>query len=237
VAARLGRNVSRGGASDHKPIQAAWRERLEFWFIVRRLLMTLKSFLLLAAIFSISALPDTALPSGSTPQQLQHEVARLGGKVELVRDQITRVDLSRSKISDADLAVLEDFTDLLELDLRLTAVSDKGLIHLKTLSSLRSLNLFRTTVTDEGLRSLTHMTKLETFLIGGTHVTDAGLGSMRAFPELKKLSVFDTQCSDAGLTSLAGLKNLQTLLTGKSKITEAGIATLRKSLPNLRTSE
>jgi hypothetical protein len=92
--------------------------------------------------------------------------------------QITRVDLGRTKVTDAGLKALASFSKLTWLDLHETPVSDAGLAALKGLSELRSLNLFHTSVTDEGLGALVGLTTLEDVYLRETKVTEAGIAKL-----------------------------------------------------------
>ena len=81
-------------------------------------------------------------------KSIRDEIARLGGKLEMSGEQIVKIDLSRSKITNDDLAMLADRKELRELDLRQTGIDDTGLVHLKALSALKSLNLFRNPISN-----------------------------------------------------------------------------------------
>ena len=84
-------------------------------------------------------------------------IEKLGGKLEY-RDQakreVVKVNLSRTKVADADLIHLQEMTALESLDLYDTTVGDAGLEHLKGLKKLRFLMLKRTNVTDAGVEKL-----------------------------------------------------------------------------------
>ena len=168
-------------------------------------------------------------------------IYNLGGKIESVSDgvtsRVTKIDLNRTNINDADLSVLAAFPDLVELDVRQTAITDVGLVNLRGLTKLRSLNLFRNNVTNAGLVNLRGLTAMETLLVGGTKVNDAGLENFAAMTNLKKISVFQTEVSDAGLVHLHGMKSLRTLLYAGSKVTESGAASLQKVIPSVRFNE
>lgn len=166
------------------------------------------------------------------------KIEKLGGKVEFNRDgEVIKVDLNNAKITDVDLAILEEFPGLQWLDLRITPITDQGVAHLRTLRNLKFLNLFRTGLSDKGLENLRGMLDLETLLIGGTNVTDAGLVNLERFAKLRKVSVFRTQVSDAGLKSLEKISSLEVLLIGESKITEEGARSLQKALPKVKFTE
>jgi imidazolonepropionase-like amidohydrolase len=166
------------------------------------------------------------------------KIEKLGGKVEWNSDgEVVKVDLNNTKITDADLAILEEFPGLEWLDLRITQVGDEGLGHLRTLRWLKHVNLFRTNLSDKGMENLRGLIDLETLMIGGTKVTDAGLANVERLPRLKKMSVFRTMISDAGISSLEKISTLEILLIGESKITDEGAKTLQAKLPKLRFTE
>ena len=84
------------------------------------------------------------------------------------------VDLGYTKVTDAGMVHLKEFTRLEVLDLSWTKVTDAGLVHLKGLTKLRDLNLEGTKVTDAGLVHFKGLTKLRDLNLVATRVTDAG---------------------------------------------------------------
>ena len=105
-------------------------------------------------------------------------VAALAG----LKEQLVRLDLGRTAISDAALKSLAGFPRLIALDLRQTAVTDAGLAALKDLPKLQTLNLF------------------------GTGITDAGLKHLAELPALKQVFLFQTQATPAGIKQLAAAR-------------------------------
>src|SRR4051812_44789791 len=100
--------------------------------------------ILVAIIFTLSI---TVLAFGqnlSKQAKAVEAIEKLGGKVEFENNQVVKVDLNKTKITDADLKNLEVFTELRWLDVRITAIGDEGAAHLKGLKKLTFLNLFRT---------------------------------------------------------------------------------------------
>lgn len=61
------------------------------------------------------------------------------------------INLSRTRLTDADLADLADLSDIDALDLSDTSISDTGLAHLKCLTRLALLVLDGTAVTPAGV--------------------------------------------------------------------------------------
>ncbi|HUG96248.1 MAG TPA: hypothetical protein VMJ94_01795, partial [Nitrososphaera sp.] len=73
---------------------------------------------------------------------------------------VVLVYLEETKVTDADLAMLKAFPDLIRLDLTTTSITDAGLIHLKGLTKLEWVGLARTKVTDKGLENLQGLVNL-----------------------------------------------------------------------------
>ena len=166
------------------------------------------------------------------------KIEELGGKVELnAKGEVVKIDLNNAKITDADLKLLERFTELEWLDLRVTPITDEGVAHLSGLRKLKFLNLARTGLSDKGLRSLRGLTELETLLIARTKITDAGLVNVEPLTKLRKLSVFRTEISDRGLISIEKLPALEIFTMSESKITEAGAKALQAKMPRIRFTE
>jgi hypothetical protein len=131
--------------------------------------------------------------------------------------EVVKVDLNNTRVTDADLAILEKFPGLQWLDLRITPVTDEGVAHVRTLRKLKFLNLFRTNLSDKGMENVRGLIELETLLIGGTKVTDAGLANIERLPRLRKVSVFRTAVSDAGLPSLVKLPSLESFSSANQR--------------------
>jgi imidazolonepropionase-like amidohydrolase len=181
--------------------------------------------------------PQAANAAGQREKALA-ALVRAGAVIGYDADrEVVKIDLSNSKIADADLAGLAVFEKLESLDLRITAVGDDGAAQLKNLKKLKFLNLFRTNLSDRGLAELKNLTALETLLVGGTRVTDAGLENLAGLGKLRKISVFRTAVTDAGLKHLEKLPALEVVLIGQSSVTAAGAAGLQKINPKIRFTE
>lgn len=166
------------------------------------------------------------------------EIEKLGGKVEFnAVNQVIKVDLNNAKITDADLKLVERFSELEWLDLRVTPITDEGVAHLAGLRKLKFLNLARTGLSDKGLTALRGHTELETLLLARTNITDAGLVNLERLTKLKKLSVFRTAISDGAIPSLRKLTALEILTKSESRISENGERQLQSALPALKFTE
>lgn len=89
--------------------------------------------------------------------------------------EVITLDLSQTRVCDADLAQLAQLHRLQWLHLNGTGVTDAGLVHLEPLANLELLHLGATVVTDEGLKHLQGLKHLRTLHLTGTKVTDAGV--------------------------------------------------------------
>ena len=102
---------------------------------------------------------------------------------------VTEVNLFGS-VGPADtvLAEVGRLNQLQRLSLLSTSVTDAGLVHLKGLTNLSVLGLDGTQVTDAGLVHLGGLTKLLGLWLDGTQVTDAGLVHLKGLTNLNFLS-------------------------------------------------
>ncbi|MDP7033186.1 MAG: leucine-rich repeat domain-containing protein [Planctomycetota bacterium] len=115
---------------------------------------------------------DLDIPENCTDQQLD----------ELIRGQtqLTKIHLMDTKITDAGLVHLKEFTRLKSLQfVNAEQVTDAGLVHLKGLTNLEELYLWNTKVTDAGLVHLKGLTKLKMLWLRGNKVTDAGVQELQ----------------------------------------------------------
>jgi len=140
---------------------------------------------------------------------------------------VTRVDLSRSEISDAGLEALKGLPHLWDLVLHDTAVTDAGLEHLKGLTHLSSLILDGTKVSDVGLRHLQGLTDLKCLSLDRTRVTDAGLEDLKGLAHLLALHLDETKVTDTGLQHLQGLTDLEILSLRVTTVGDAGLEHLK----------
>jgi beta-lactamase regulating signal transducer with metallopeptidase domain len=143
------------------------------------------------------------------------------------------LDLSYTRITDADVAHLRDLTGLQYLTLMGSSVTDAGLQYLKEVKGLRYVNLWNTRITDAGLVHLKGMTGLQGLNLNNTKITGAGLELLRGLSGLQKLHVRNTQVTDADLIHLKGLTELRSLDFIGVGITSLGLEHL-KGLTKLR---
>jgi tRNA A-37 threonylcarbamoyl transferase component Bud32 len=185
--------------------------------------------------------PPAPKKGGPSPEEAKaaEAFAKLGGRVRrddlLPGKPVVAVDLSRTKVTDADLRGLTACKSLTVLHLGHTSVTDDGLKHLAGLARLKTLALTQTRVSDagmehvgglkqlvalelqftpvgdEGLKHLAGLTRLRTLSLYGTRVTDEGVEVVGRFKDLTFLSLDETAITDAGLKHLTGLGKLEVL--------------------------
>ncbi len=166
-------------------------------------------------------------------------IKKLGGKIE--RDlkhpdhPVVSVNFSGCReLTDADLAILKEFTQLKTLLLGYTKVTDAGLVHIKGLTKLQLLGLGITKVTGAGLVHIKGLTQLQYLRLEETGVTDAGMEHLKGFTKLQVLGLRKTKVTGAGMEHLKGLKQLQTLYLWDTQVTDAGVKKLQESLPKCK---
>ncbi len=129
----------------------------------------------------ISALNASLLPLSQDTPQLRFSCINAADKfgdkelAELapVAAQIVWIDLGRSKVTDAGLAVIAKMNNLERLHLESTAITDAGMAQLASLPQLQYLNLYGTKVTDAGIAKLAANKQLKKLFLWQTAVTPA----------------------------------------------------------------
>ena len=136
---------------------------------------------LLASMFLVAGL----LGCGDEQASIMEEQAiaafkELGGRVEVDNNNsAVRLDLKRTKITNADLVHLEALTKLQDLILFDTKITDAGMVHMIGLTNLRTLELSGTNITDAGLEYLKGLHNLQALYHNRTQVTIEGSKNFR----------------------------------------------------------
>ena len=128
-----------------------------------------------------------------------------------------------NKTGDKELALIQDLQNLQRLDLSYTKVTNDGLRHLQGLEKLWRLDLVNAKVTGEGLRYLHGLGNLRVLYLGCTNTNDEGLRHLQELKNLQVLSLMNTDITDKGLYHLRKLQNLRELSLGGTKVTGKGI--------------
>ena len=125
----------------------------------------------------------------------------------------------------ADLTPLQGMSlaDLTHLNLSDTKVTNAGMVYFKDCKNLRHLLLARTQVSDAGLSHFKDCKALTTLFLGSTQVSDAGLSHFKDCKNLTGLSLYWTNVSDAGLDHFQDCKDLTFLTLAGTKVSDAGM--------------
>jgi Leucine-rich repeat (LRR) protein len=143
------------------------------------------------------------------------------------------VDLRASWVTDSDMAKYARMQDLRRLDLSHTRISDRGLRALKTAPAIEELNLyFAEKITDEGASVVKNWKRLKKLNLRGTKITDSTLEFLAGVPTLEWLDVGWAEITDTGLEHLTALTNLKWLTFGGNKLTDTALGFLRQ-MPQL----
>jgi hypothetical protein len=146
---------------------------------------------------------------------------------------VVQVSLTKTSVTDDDLAVLEKLPDLEILDLTETKITSKGLAHLEGMRRLKSLFLFKTFVDDGGLAHLENLTDLRVLSLECTKITDAGTVHLQKMTNLKEwFSLGYTPITNDSLKYFKNLKKLKELMLLGTKVTEQGVKDLKMTLPD-----
>ena len=116
-----------------------------------------------------SPLLDVAFVKG------QHiDPARFDSLLE-IKDQVVDLNLRAAGLTDAQLRVIGQLTNLEHLRIELNDITDAGIQNLAGLDALRSLNLYGTRVTDASIVTLAHLKSLRDVYLFRTAVTDTAV--------------------------------------------------------------
>ena len=147
---------------------------------------------------------------------------------------VTAADLTGSWITDADLTRLATLPNLRRLDLSRTKITDAGLEHLKPLNEVIELRLrYAESVTDNGVAHIKGWKHLERLDLRGTKITSRVFESLAGLTTLRSLDIAFTRVSDEGFEELAALSRLEELAMGGNRILGPALSLL-KLLPALR---
>lgn len=135
----------------------------------------------------------------------------LGGKVtrneKLPEQPVIEVNLEGSKrFTNGHLHLLLAFDQLTVLNLRKTRITDEGASSIIKLTNLSKLNLADTAITDEGLKEISQLESLTTLILNDTQVTDVGLLRLSQLKNLRSVLLLRTAITDSGEAEIAKLR-------------------------------
>jgi internalin A len=169
--------------------------------------------------------------------------------------EVTRVWLDKTQVSDADLRVVSKLRHTRSLSLNWTDISDEGLASIHGISELTYLGLCKTKVTSEGIRllpqqltgctlvlaetsvgddALSDLSGCEMLNLDETHITSHGIQELADSKTLSNLAIQHTAVDDAAVPFLAQIKSLTWLHISGTRISGEGLISLRSALPQCR---
>jgi Leucine-rich repeat (LRR) protein len=92
---------------------------------------------------------------------------------------ITDLDLSDTKITDAAMTVIGTFPRLTKLNISNTSITDAGIASLKRLPNLDFLSAHSTSISDASIDTLKGMRKLKNVYLWKTRVSAASAGTLQ----------------------------------------------------------
>ncbi|MBB1283763.1 hypothetical protein HRH25_05190 [Flavisolibacter sp. BT320] len=105
-------------------------------------------------------------------------------KILPLQKQLVWLKLNDTKLTEAELAILGQLTNLRTLSLNNTGITDAGLASLKNLRNLQLLSVVNTKVTTAGLQQLSGLSNLQSLYAYQTGVKAEDTGSLRKiFPK------------------------------------------------------
>jgi internalin A len=170
---------------------------------------------------------DRAVPTGAITMPLLD-----GAKLP----QVVFVDFSKTTSDlhpELGLRMLREFPQLDRLNLSGTKVRNAQLRELAGCARLSQLNLANTAISDEGLSQIALMTELDSLVLHNTLITDAGLVNLKGLKKLSILSLGKTQVTDVGLVPLSEMSQLRFLQLQETHVTDARVEMLQSKLPKL----
>jgi hypothetical protein len=111
--------------------------------------------------------------------------------------------LNAGHMNDQTVKLLEPLAQqLVRLNLSGTAITDSACAAVARLTRLRKLHLLNTRITDAGLAQLHTLTRLQYLNLVGTVVTAKGLAALSGWQDLQQLYLYQTSIDSSGLAHL-----------------------------------
>jgi N-acyl-D-amino-acid deacylase len=168
-----------------------------------------------------SAALRQSAPASASQQDIAAWVTRMGGRASVRNGVVAEIDLSRTAVTDRQIAHLKPLTSLLSLNLDTTEIGDLGAAELASLPSLQELNLSHTLLSDRGVAALARLPKLNQLRVAHTLVE-----TVTELPDVEVLSFAGCSIRDESIARIAGLKRLRDLDLSYTDITDAGVGRL-----------
>lgn len=140
---------------------------------------------------------------------------------------IDRVKAINARIDDQGLAALQGLPNLECLELSGTRITNADLGYIKELSGLRWLYLDKTSINDDGLMTLRGLSNLEVLVLSQSAVRGHGLRYLKNLRNLRVLNLSDCEIYDDELRYLGSCDQVQTLALANTPIRGMGLEHLQ----------
>jgi len=144
------------------------------------------------------------------------------------------LDLSKTDLSDRDLAVLSKIGTLKKLDLSGTLLHGSGLKRLAALKNLIDLDVDSNRLGNDSISVLTSaLPALQILDLSSTSITDAGVALLPRLKHLTKLRLNHCDITDRCMVDLAKIKTLEKVNLTGTEASPDGLRRLQAALPAL----
>ena len=169
------------------------------------------NFRIVGMLFGIYILCAPGFPVEPNEEQptIVDELLKTGALIRVDKNSSDYRDLAvswswhyYSKVSDDELLLLSNLSNVRSLDLHRSKISDAGLVYLEGMNQLEELNLEDTGITDAGLEHLKGLTRLQTLNIRFNRISNAGIAHLKGLDKLHALDIFATMITPRVIDSL-----------------------------------
>jgi hypothetical protein len=131
-------------------------------------------------------------------------VAAISAHARLTKDRAGSVQevVAGRAFANADMGSLAKLNNLRRLSLAGSSITDEGVAHLKNMTRLISLNLANTKIGDAGLRHLAGLRRLEVLDLSGTDIGDEAVKVLREMKNCERIRLSATRVTPCGYWQL-----------------------------------
>ncbi len=143
------------------------------------------------------------LPRSEIEPRIAALASHKSRSVSFIAKDDPRLRVSLRQATDADVeALLPLKNNLIRLDLARSAITDRSARAIGQMLNLQSLHLEHTGVTDQGIEALTGLGSLEFLNLYGTAITDASIVHLRRLSSLRRVFLWQTGVTQEAAASL-----------------------------------
>jgi hypothetical protein len=177
----------------------------------------------------------TSMPRKEIDPVVRKELESRGARIS-ERPDGYNIDIRRKPgFGDAELDIIVDCPQVLDLTLEGVAITDRGIEKLRALSQLTRLIMNDCAISGAGLKTLAELPLRETLVsigLRGTQIKEDDLRWLKDFKRLERVDVSHTSVTDTSLTAIEMLP-LKVLTVTKTPVSAAAAEQLLKKHPQL----